>query len=260
MNKTILFSLSVFISAFLLTACKKTDSNTANNQTIDTSFVNGLFVSKTGSLQINFTYSFGQTPLVFNSKNYVNASYDTITITDLKHYFSNFSLQKADSTWLNFNNCNLIDVKAGRNMTLNIPNVPAGNYRAIAFDIGIDKVRNSSMSLMGDLDPAWGMYWTWSTGYVFFRIMGNLPPTDSGYSLDLGGDNNLPHIELPLTAFKVKTESPQLTLNMDINEIFQNPNKYSLVNDGMVIHSNTAPGALKIAQNMLDMASVTSLK
>ncbi len=260
MKKIVAIGLFILTGIIVLNSCKKTDSNTNANQTEDPSFVSGLYVPKAGSLQINFTYMFGQLPIVFNDNKYVNAAKDTFTIEDLKHYFSNFALQKADSSWIQFNNCNLVDVKTGRNTTLTIPSVPAGKYRAIAFDIGIDKVRNSSMSLMGDLDPAWGMYWTWSTGYVFFRMMGRVPATDAGYSLDLGGDNNLPHIELPLTAFKVKSEQAQLTLHMDLNEIFQNPNNYSFLTDGMVIHSNTSPGALKIAQNMADMATISGLK
>lgn len=259
MKKIAAFGLFILTGTIVLNSCKKTDNATSTTQTEDTSFVNGLYLPKSATLQVNFTYKFGSLPLVFNDNKYINAAKDTFTIEDLKHYFSNFALQKADSTWLNFNNCHLIDIKGNRNLTLNFPNVPAGNYRAIAFDIGVDKFHNSSMRLEGDLDPAWGMYWTWSTGYVFFRMMGRTP-SDVGYSLDLGGDNNLPHIELPLTSFKVKSEQPQMTFQMDLNEIFQTPSNYSFVSDGMVIHSNTSPGALKIAKNMLDITSISSLK
>ncbi len=254
---SIFAALSLFLT---FSACKKTDSSTTTSQTNDPSFVNGLYMTKASNLQINFTYGFGNETLVFNDKKYVNSSKDTFNIEDLKHYFSNFALQRADSTWIYFQNINLVDVKNNRNLTLNFPNVPAGNYRAISFDLGLDKTHNSSMGFEGDLDPAWGMYWTWSTGYVFFRMMGRKPSTQEGYSLDLGGDNNLPHLVLPLTDFKVKSEQPQLTLRMDLNEIFQGPYDYSFVNDGMVIHSNTSPGALKMSKNMLDMAKVSSLK
>jgi hypothetical protein len=260
MKKIIVSSFCFVLLSICLFSCKKKDESTSNTQPEDISFENGLYIAKSSDLQLNFNYVFNQNAITFNDKKYVNAAKDTFTIEDLKHYFSNFSIQKADSTWIRFNNCNLIDVKNGRNVTLTIPNLPAGNYRAIAFDLGVDKVKNSSMSLMGDLDPAWGMYWTWSTGYVFFRIMGRVPSTNDGYSLDLGGDNNLPHLEIPLTGFKVKSEKPQLNIQMDLNEMFQTPSLYDFSTDGMVIHSNTSPGANKLAKNMLDMASVTAIK
>jgi len=76
----------------------------------------------------------------------------------------------------------------------------------------------------------------------------------------LGGDNNLPHLVLSLTDFKVKSVMPQLGIHMDLNEIFQSPSNYSFVNDGMAIHSNTSPGAIKLAKNMEDMAKVVTLK
>jgi hypothetical protein len=259
MKKIAMLGIGALSLILLYSSCKKTDSSTTT-QTDDSSFVNGLYIAKTSNLQINFTYGFGNESLVFNDKKYVNASNDTFNIEDLKHYFSNLALQKADSSWIYFQNINLVDVKNGRNLTLNFPGVPAGAYRAIAFDLGIDKTHNSSTSFEGDLDPAWGMYWTWNTGYVFFRMMGRKPSTQEGYSLDIGGDNNLPHLVLPLTGFKVKSEQPQATILMDLNELFQNPSNYSFVNDGMVIHSNTSPGAIKLAKNMEDMAKVVSLK
>jgi len=259
MKKIAMLGIGALSLILLYSSCKKTDLSTTT-QTNDPSFVNGLYLTKASNLQINFTYGFGSDSLVFNDKNYINASNDTFDIEDLKHYFSNFAIQKADSTWIYFQNINLVDVKNCRNLTLNFPNIPAGNYSAIAFDLGLDKTHNSSMGFEGDLDPAWGMYWTWNTGYVFFRMMGRNPRTQEGYSLDLGGDNNLPHLVLSLTDFKVKSVMPQLGIHMDLNEIFQSPSNYSFVNDGMAIHSNTSPGAIKLAKNMEDMAKVISLK
>lgn len=43
----------------------------------------------------------------------------------------------------------------------------------ISFQIGIDSIINTSGLMEGDLDPIHGMYWTWQSGYINFKIEGH---------------------------------------------------------------------------------------
>jgi hypothetical protein len=48
-----------------------------------------------------------------------------------------------------------------------------GVYDRINFIIGVDSIRNVSGAQTGALDPAQGMFWTWSTGYIMAKLEGN---------------------------------------------------------------------------------------
>lgn len=39
--------------------------------------------------------------------------------------------------------------------------------------IGVDSLTSVSGAMGGDLDPTKGMFWTWKTGYIFFKIEGS---------------------------------------------------------------------------------------
>lgn len=49
------------------------------------------------------------------------------------------------------------------------------DFDAVSFCIGIDSITNVSGALSGDLDPTNGMYWTWQSGYINFKIEGTNP-------------------------------------------------------------------------------------
>jgi hypothetical protein len=54
-------------------------------------------------------------------------------------------------------------------------NVPPSTYDGISFIMGVDSIRNTSGAQTGPLDPAKGMFWTWSTGYIMAKLEGNSP-------------------------------------------------------------------------------------
>lgn len=48
-------------------------------------------------------------------------------------------------------------------------------YDRVSFIVGVDSIRNVSGAQTGALDPAQGMFWTWSTGYIMAKLEGNSP-------------------------------------------------------------------------------------
>ncbi len=61
---------------------------------------------------------------------------------------------------------------------------------SIAFLLGTDSVTNVSGILEGPLDPLLGMYWTWNSGYINFKLEGKsnrsvLP--DKSFEYHIGG-------------------------------------------------------------------------
>lgn len=65
----------------------------------------------------------------------------------------------------------LIDADAPASMQLALP---AGmRYDSIRFGLGVDSLTSVSGVFSGDLDPVNGMYWTWQSGYINFKMEGS---------------------------------------------------------------------------------------
>ena len=260
-------NILVFISILLLSVlgCKDktvitpSDNNVVNPLDTITVF-NGLVVPNEGTVEVNLSHIFGKNPVILNTANYINAASDTFNIEDLRYYFSNLSFQKQNGDWVNLKNYHLIDIKTASTQTFTISKLPAGHYKAVKYMLGVDSVSNGSGLQEGALDPSWGMFWTWNTGYIFFRIMGRNPNSARAYSLDLGGNENLPTVVNDLNSFKLKNKNPKIYFEMDVNEMFQNPSNYKFDSDGWAIHTNTASGATKLALNMMDMVKAKKIE
>jgi hypothetical protein len=60
-------------------------------------------------------------------------------------------------------------------------NVPAGTYTGMYLTMGVDSARNVSGAQEGALDPANGMFWSWTSGYIMIKAEG-LSPQGAGGS------------------------------------------------------------------------------
>jgi hypothetical protein len=203
-------------------------------------------------------YQFKGEPIPFSSKYYSSLGGDTFTINNLKHYLSNITLTKMDGGKVNLGNYHLLDAQYAPSTQFTLNNVPAGHYTGVEIALGVDSARNYAGIQEGALDPSWGMFWTWNTGYIFFRINGN---TTSGksYAYDVGGSEHLVRIGMDLSSYKVKSVQPKLGFEMEVNELFQNPDTINFARDGALVHSNTDAPILKLKANMKDMVTVKSL-
>jgi hypothetical protein len=218
----------------------------------------GLIVPSTGSITFSMDYQFNGSPITYSSKNYSSLGGDTFTINNLKHYLSNITLTKMGGGKVNLGNYHLLDGQHAPSTVFTIANVPAGHYTAVEFALGVDSARNYAGVQEGALDPAWGMFWTWNTGYIFFRINGNTSKGKS-YAYDLGGSEHLVRIGMDLSSYKVKSVQPKMGFLMDVNELFQNPDTINFEKDGPFVHSNTDEPITKLKANMKDMVTVKSL-
>ncbi len=261
-KKIFSYNLLLLIIALLAGSCRNTDSpvkqvvinplDTINN-------FSGIIIPNTGKLGFSFSYNFKGQKLAFGTQNYINLAGDTFNIEQLKHYFSNLTLIKSNGEKVNMGNYHLLDAQIPGTCNFTIQNIPAGNYTGITFLIGVDSLRNYSGVQEGALDPAWQMFWTWNTGYVFFRINGRTS-LNKTYAFDIGGSNNLLKYSFGLTGFKLKTNEPKFSIAIDINEMFEKPEIYSFKTDGYFIHDDVNLEVLKIKNNMEDMVSILKIE
>jgi len=94
-----------------------------------------------------------------------------IVVSKLKFYISHLSFYKNEKlVWQDNVAAHLMDAENDMSIKLNIKkNI---DFNTIKFGLGIDSITNVSGALDGDLDPLKGMYWTWQSGYVNFKLEG----------------------------------------------------------------------------------------
>jgi len=242
----------------LLVSCKKEGTTEFNT-------------SVKAPLSIEFDHIVGGSNLLLSTGTYTNAGGQNFTITKVKYYVSNFKLTKADGSVYTLPQAEsyfLIDegITASRTPVLN---VPEGEYKTLSFVVGVDSLRNTAdvSQRTGVLDvsgAATDMYWSWNSGYIFFKLDGTSPAiTAMGgvFQYHVGGFggystptvNNLRTVTLDLTARgtpKVKTgRTANLHLLVDVLKLL-NGSSVNFATTAM-IHSPAA--GTVIADNLGSM-------
>ncbi len=232
-----------------------------------------------GDVVIEMDNIAGSSSLAFGSK-YVTANGDTVQFSTFNYYVSNFVLVNENGTEYviprdsSYFLCKLDD-PASREITLR--NVPAGNYKAVKFIIGVDSLKSVSPAgeRLGVLDPtggASGMYWSWNSGYIFVKVEGTSPqaPQDPNtgertieYHTGLFGGkdsptlNNIRKVEINADEESARVrkdhEAPVFHLYVDILEMFTSPVK---INVALNPTSHGGPYSANVANNYADMFSL----
>lgn len=248
--------LGLCIVSLSLSSCEDGDDTGTN----PTPAGDGVTFTQTGSLEVNITHSFNSETFDLAPKSFITAAQDTIKITQLSYYISNIVLTDINGKKVPLNGYFLQDFLPGQPNKLTVQNVPAGTYKSISYFIGVDSLANSTGEHEGDLDPNYGMYWTWNTGYVFFRLKGRYAEINNSYSLDIGGDQNLMQVSHNLLTYKVSGTAIKAALKLDLARVFNTPNIYNLKTDPSTIHGPTEPGIDKLKPNIEGAFSLTSIQ
>jgi hypothetical protein len=192
------------------------------------------------------------------NKDYTNANGETFRLSKLNYYISNIKLKTNDDKEFVVpqDSCYFLiieDEEESHGVVLN--NIPAGDYNQISFTIGVDSLR-STMDIskrQGVLDPAQGhdgMYWTWNSGYIFFKMEGISPaaPVDQAHKFyyhiggyggyETPGLNNIREktIAMGNALAQVRSnKSPQVHFHVDVLEFFNNPSTITIAEHSLVM-------------------------
>jgi len=124
------------------------------------------------SLRIRFQLFYGNEPLEWGKK-YVTSKADTISIHTCKVYLSKFAITYQNKVQEKIpNSFYLIDFSELNSTEISLPsskNIPVKSVRCC---IGIDSISNTLGAQSGALDPTLGMYWSWQSGYINWKIEG----------------------------------------------------------------------------------------
>ncbi|MAZ36592.1 MAG: hypothetical protein CL842_03985 [Crocinitomicaceae bacterium] len=172
---------------------------------------------------------------------------DTLNISNFKCYISNLTYYKNDSiVHASVKKAHLIDAKDSSTFVIS-ENV-FFKYDEIRFNIGVDSLTNVSGIFEGDLDPANGMYWTWQSGYINFKLEGTSslsPARKNKFYWHIGGYsppfNTLRQVALKANG-KVSIQLEKLFEEIEILEDYQvmSPNDDAVqIADKLVFLFNT---------------------
>jgi hypothetical protein len=221
----------------------------------------GLFFATNGTLTLQMNHVFGGQALRANPSPFVvaaTAANDTVTVTDLVYYVSHIKLTKSDNSVINLKNNHLLNHATGR--TAITVNVPAGHYTRMEFLLGVDSVNNHSGLQDGDLDAANGMFWTWSTGYIFYRVIGRHSASNTAFVYHIGGLQNLINISFDLNAYAINKNNIAISCKHDLATFFNSPNVIDLKTMVNQVHTATNPIIPSLTANMAGMFSITSIQ
>lgn len=168
----------------------------------------------------SFHPTFSNQPLKAELYYKINTT-DSVQITSLKFYISNLELINGTKTvWEDKVKYHLVDAFDKKTLALQIPS--NSSFTKIKFQLGIDSLTNVSGAMGGDLDPTKGMYWTWQSGYINFKLEGNsnlCKTRHNEFQFHLGGYQT-PFNCLQTVFVQVKSTST-IKLNIDVEKFFQ---------------------------------------
>lgn len=168
-----------------------------------------------GTVRIKFIHSANGKNLTLRDSSYTNNNGDSYFITKLKYYIGFISLSE------NLQQLETLPyylVNAANEVNeIDIPAKP-GSLKSISFLLGVDSIYNCSGAQSGALDPMNDMFWTWNSGYIFFKLEG----TSSASAADLN------RIEHHIGGYKAGNNAAQ-----KIQLIFPE-NKPCLINENKV--------------------------
>lgn len=257
--RCILFSVTVILFCF---SCKKTVVTPAE----ELPPLNGI-PNSGASLRVNIAHVVDGTPLALNTATYVTAGSDTFSVKLFKYYLTNISLTNdAGQTIAVPGSYYLVDEEVPASKAIILQNVPVGDYKAISFLIGVDSTKNVSGAQAGVLDPVYGMFWDWNSGYIMAKMEGYSPQSGSNIkdlSFHIGGFNGpnrgVRHINLnfPMNAHVHAEHQSQVNMSGDLAKWFSGANNISFVNTYFV--GNISAKSRSIADNYAYMFTVTSV-
>lgn len=143
--------------------------------------------------------SFGQVNLAFkptwNEKTFKLS--DTLPLKNAQRiHFETYRFYLSDLAFYNDSTlifsdtekAHLLDLAFDSTLQISFPNLPKNSYNFVSFRFGIDSLTNVSGAMHGDLDPMYGMYWSWQSGYINCKLEGQIiGEKTTAFQYHLGG-------------------------------------------------------------------------
>ena len=171
-------------------------------------------------INIHFAPTFGVRQIDLSDSAFAVNENSKFAIEVLKFYVADFRfLNKGKEVGREKNSYHLVDVSIKSTLEFKISAPLQKEFDQLVFNLGIDSATNVSGVLGGDLDPTKGMYWTWQSGYINFKLEGtsNLCKTrNNEFQFHLGG-YQYPYSSIQEVSLLTKNDK-SITIKLDIEK------------------------------------------
>jgi hypothetical protein len=177
-------------------------------------------------LNLQFNVKLNNEILELNKQYFLNSVNDSIKIETLKFFVSEFKFLK-DKTVVDSLSKKIHLINLENESSIYLTGKRSNNFifNKIRFNIGIDSLTNVSGVFGGDLDPTNGMYWTWQSGYINFKMEGksNACPTRNNFFQYHIGGYLTPYNTIRTVELDILNEEVAI-INLDINTFLSDIN------------------------------------
>jgi hypothetical protein len=202
-----------------------------------------------GSVYVNLSHTIDMAQLFMDSLMYKNEANNKYSVSKLEYLISGVTLH-GEKGEAKVNGVFYVNAFKQSTLKILLDSVAPGHYGAVSFFIGLNPEHNVTNKLPATTDFN-GMYWPeqMGGGYHFLKMEGRFLDNNSlnGFAIHLGKNENLVKCKVE-SHVDVKKKGEEISLEMNINEWFRNPNKYDFNKDGN--YTMGEPASLKkISQN-----------
>lgn len=224
-----------------------------------------------GDLSVFFDTAVGNDQLILGSS-FTNSNNETLQISRFNFIVSNFVLIDENDVAFVYPKSEsyfIVNEQSGLK-EIHLHDIPAGNYKAVKFGIGVDQSQfiagQASQQAFWDAAAENFLTWSWSVGYKFINFEGTFTSTEistpTEFKVHMGshGTNldNYREVTLNLpTIARVRTnEEPTIHLVADANSLLDGASKLKLsdaINSGgwaqIMVNAEKSPIIANNAQN-----------
>lgn len=220
--------------------------------------------SNVNTLNIQLEHYVGSNLLQLDSQEYKNNFGQSYTVSKFKYYISHITLKNKNGNDYVSDDYFLVNEEDADSKQLVLANIPSGDYTSLSYMVGVDSLHNCSGAQSGALDPMNAMFWAWNTGYIFMKMEGHSPKSQSpGHILEfhIGGykqPNNCIRIiklNLPEVLHITTGKANRIKIKTDVGTLFQSPTAIDFSRLSSVTDFHNAKA---IADNYIHMFSILS--
>jgi hypothetical protein len=187
----------------------------------------------------------------------------------LKYYVSKAALVNDAGDTLYFTGHNLIDAfnpnRKKAQGVVAIDDAQLSTFNKLIFGIGVSSEYNTTGDQGGDLDPSFGMIWTWATGYIFMKHEGQF--IDNTGTLQpllyhLGTSAAYKRYSMPIAIQLNKDKTYNIHVDFDLTNLYNSPNLITFTGNNIVQSSGAQdiPWITSLTRNMQNVFSVSSVE
>lgn len=172
--------------------------------------ISGKKTAKTAPLILSIVW--GDEKLALEQPNACSSG--TVVINKLKFILTNLKTSPKSKPM-----SVLFDLADSSSWTVQIPTKETTD--TLTGLLGVDSLSSISGIKSGALDPRNGMYWTWNSGYIFFKLEGRI--NGKAFIWHIGGYSGTQAAMFPI---KIASKQAMYHLTLDLKKLMENASSF----------------------------------